>query len=179
MKNSLVYTYVGGAKQVKRQFVTTHQLQQQQRNKKPIKVLSPPRKSARLNNAQAKNPTEVKSARKPKIPPKGRDENTEVLTPRKSARLNITQVKKSEINEVALKENSSQKSASNDNPQEGSDEDVNLKSTSVRRKLNLHNPRDEDEIHETMDENEIPVRNCKLTHTFNWFNCYTYSANTY
>ncbi|KAK1386844.1 hypothetical protein POM88_015022 [Heracleum sosnowskyi] len=42
---------IDATKQVKRQFVTTHQLQQQKRNKKSTEVYTP-RKSARLNNAQ-------------------------------------------------------------------------------------------------------------------------------
>ncbi|KAK1386144.1 hypothetical protein POM88_023879 [Heracleum sosnowskyi] len=130
----------------KRQFVTTHQLQQQKKSKKPAEVYSP-RKSARLNNAQGIIPNEVKSSRKPallKNPRQGRGENVDVTSARKSERLVSA---KPEISvDAALKQKP--KSTEAEMP----------KSANVRRKLDLHNPRDEGEDidgDENMDENDI------------------------
>ena len=170
--------------------MSTHQLQQQQRNRKVAEVYSP-RKSARLNNEQGKSETGVQQQR---------NKNTvEVYSPRKSARLNNEQGKyetgvkiatksgylkrtsKGENNtnteatsKIARKsaplkhkpksteKNSAQKSVLSKNPQEGIDENGNLKSASVRRRLDLPNPRNQEE---NMDENYIQVRRHKLTHT--------------
>lgn len=135
---------------MKRQFVTTHQLQQQQRNKKCTEVFSP-RKSARLNNAQVTIPTEVKSHRKS-------NETAEVTSARKSARLTSA---RPEINDLISKQkpkSTEKKGARKSTPinnQQACDENVNVKSATVRRKLDLHNPRDEAE---KMDENDIQVR---------------------
>lgn len=162
---------------MKRQFVTTHQLQQQKRNKKSTEVYTP-RKSARLNNAQVIIPNQVKSTRKPTLLKNQRDGRgeAEVTSARKSARLVGA---RPEIIDAALKQKpksvevkSAQKSALIKNPQ-GNDENVNLKSENVRRKLDLHNPIDEGEDvdegedidegedldgDENMDENDIEVR---------------------
>ncbi|KAK1366310.1 hypothetical protein POM88_041871 [Heracleum sosnowskyi] len=156
-------------KQVKRQFVTTHQLQQQKRNKKSTEVYTP-RKSARLNNAQVTIPNQVKSSRKPELlknQQTRRNSEAEVTSARNSARLVGA---RPEIIDAALKqkpksveEKSAQKSALIKNSQ-GIDENVDLKSGSVRRKLDLHNSidagKDVDEGEdvdgdENMDENDM------------------------
>lgn len=77
------------AKHVKRQFVTTHQLQQQKRNKCTHHVQKP-RKSAQLNNVEVVVPFAVKSSRKPALPKvtrEGRDVCAEVTSVGKSSRL--------------------------------------------------------------------------------------------
>ncbi|KAK1377169.1 hypothetical protein POM88_033362 [Heracleum sosnowskyi] len=160
---------IGATKQVKRQFVTTHQLQQQKRNKKSTEVYTP-RKSARLNNAQVTIPNQVKSSRKPELlknQQTRRNSEAEVTSARNSARLVGA---RPEIIDAALKqkpksveEKSAQKSALIKNSQ-GIDENVDLKSGSVRRKLDLHNSidagKDVDEGEdvdgdENMDENDM------------------------
>ncbi|KAK1369769.1 hypothetical protein POM88_035861 [Heracleum sosnowskyi] len=135
-------------KVLKRQSVTTHQLQQQQRTKKCTEVCSP-RKSARLNNVPVKIPTEVKRYRKS-------GEGTEFTSTRKSARQMSA---RPEINDMISKKkpnSTEKKGARKSTPinNQASDENVNLKSSSVRRKLDLHNPRDEDE---NTDENDIQI----------------------
>lgn len=96
-------------------------------------------------------PTEVKTYRKS-------SENAEVTSAKKSTRLMSA---RPEINDMISKQkpkSTEKKGARKSTPinnQQASDENVNLKSSSVRRKLDLHNPRDEDE---NMDENEIHVR---------------------
>ncbi|KAK1390399.1 hypothetical protein POM88_018577 [Heracleum sosnowskyi] len=140
-------------KVLKCQFVTTHQLQQQQRTKKCTEVCSP-RKSARLNNAPVKISTEVKSYRKS-------GESAEVTSARKSAR---PMSARPEINDMISKQkpkSTEKKGARKSTPinNQASDENVNLKSSSVRRKLDLHNPRDEDE---NMDENDIQIEDLPL-----------------
>ncbi|KAK1379855.1 hypothetical protein POM88_026599 [Heracleum sosnowskyi] len=161
--------YPIATKQVKRQFVTTHQLQQQKRNKKSTEVYTP-RKSARLNNAQVTIPNQVKSSRKPELlknQQTRRNSEAEVTSARNSARLVGA---RPEIIDAALKqkpksveEKSAQKSALIKNSQ-GIDENVDLKSGSVRRKLDLHNSidagKDVDEGEdvdgdENMDENDM------------------------
>ena len=157
---------------MKRQVVTTHQLQQQKRNKKSTEVYTP-RKSARLNNAQVTIPNQVKSSRKPELlknQQTRRNSEAEVTSARNSARLVGA---RPEIIDAALKqkpksveEKSAQKSALIKNSQ-GIDENVDLKSGSVRRKLDLHNSidagKDVDEGEdvdgdENMDENDMEVR---------------------
>ncbi|KAK1390784.1 hypothetical protein POM88_018962 [Heracleum sosnowskyi] len=142
----MIHLLVHLSTKLKRQFVTTHQLQQQKKSKKPTEVYSP-RKSARLNNAQGIIPNEVKSSRKPAIlknPRQGRGENVEVTSARNSARLVSG---RPEISvDAALKQKP--KSTEVETP----------KSANVQRKLDLHNPRDEGEDidgDENMDENDI------------------------
>ncbi|KAK1400869.1 hypothetical protein POM88_000474 [Heracleum sosnowskyi] len=113
----------------------------------PNRAAKSPRKSARLNNAQGIIPNEVKSSRKPAIlknPRQGRGENVEVTSARNSARLVSG---RPEISvDAALKQKP--KSTEVETP----------KSANVRRKLDLHNPRDEGEDidgDENMDENDI------------------------
>ncbi|KAK1393865.1 hypothetical protein POM88_012921 [Heracleum sosnowskyi] len=115
-------------------------------SKKPTEVYSP-RKSARLNNAQGIIPNEVKSSRKPTLLKnrcQGRCENVDVTSARKSARL------------VSARPEISVDAALKQKPK--STEAKMPKSANVRRKLDLHNPRDEGEDidgDENMDENDI------------------------
>lgn len=151
---------------MKRNFVTTRQLQQQQRIKST--ELNSARKSARLNNlhmsdvAVTMKPIEVKSARKSaliKNQQEGMDGNAEVTSARMS---------------LPIK-----------NPREGE----NVIPKSARRKLDLHNARDEDfhrDENEKMDENDIEVKRLIsehiLFHILFYFLlnfCSTYFANTY
>ncbi|KAK1387535.1 hypothetical protein POM88_015713 [Heracleum sosnowskyi] len=139
---------IDATKVLKRQFVTIYQLQQQQRTKKCTEVCSP-RKSARLNNVLVKIPTEVKRYRKS-------GEGTEVTSTKKSTRPMSARL---EINDMISKQkpkSTEKKGARKSTPinNQASNENVNLKSSSVRRKLDLHNPRDEDE---NTDENDIQI----------------------
>ncbi|KAL1823166.1 hypothetical protein ACET3Z_004987 [Daucus carota] len=111
---------------VKRTFVTTHQLQQQ-KNKKASDVLHSPRKSARL-----KNPQEVNS-------PRRSTRLNQLNSPKKSSRLNDQEV------------NSLPKLTRPDN-QNVDDATLDLKISSVKRKLDLQNAPNEEEI---MGENEF------------------------
>ncbi|KAK1399095.1 hypothetical protein POM88_008958 [Heracleum sosnowskyi] len=110
------------------------------------------KKSARLNNAPVKIPTEVKSYQKS-------SEIVEVTSARKSTRLMSA---RPEINDMISKkkpkstEKKGARKSTSINNQQANDENVNLKSSSVRRKLDLHNPKDEDE---NMDENDIQFEN--------------------
>ncbi|KAK1387534.1 hypothetical protein POM88_015712 [Heracleum sosnowskyi] len=139
---------IDATKVLKRQFVTIYQLQQQQRTKKCTEVCSP-RKSARLNNVPVKIPTEVKRYRKS-------GEGTEVTSTKKSTRPMSARL---EINDMISKQkpkSTEKKGARKSTPinNQASNGNVNLKSSSVRRKLDLHNPRDEDE---NTDENDIQI----------------------
>lgn len=130
--------------------MTTHQLRQQARNKKCTEVYSP-RKSARLNNAQVKIPTEVESYRKS-------SENAEVTSARRSARLTSARPEINDMISNQCPKSTETRSARKSKPmnnQQAIDENEILKSASVRRKLDLHNSRDENE---DMDENDIQVR---------------------
>ncbi|KAK1373177.1 hypothetical protein POM88_029370 [Heracleum sosnowskyi] len=141
--------FLRATKVLKHQFVTTHQLQQQQQRTKKCTEVCSPTKSARLNNVPVKIPTEAKRYRKS-------GEGTEVTSTRKSARPISA---RPEINDMISKQkpkSTEKKGARKSTPinNQASDENVNLKSSSVRRKLDLHNPRDEDE---NTDENDIQI----------------------
>ena len=141
--------------------MTTHQLQQQKRNKCTHPVQSP-RKSAQLNNVEVVVPFVVKSSQKPALPKvtrESRDVWAEVTSVGKSSRLkpqkgNIFLQQKQE----SIAEKNAQKSGLLQNPKKGGDANDIPKSASVRRKMDLHNSCDEDEnidATENIDENEV------------------------